>query len=865
MESANNKSHSAGRRKRRVIEDSDDNDNDADGASSARCKRSVIDAGTTEADDDASSQGSDTAISGPLPSSIELTERPDVAMLEELLVSPRLTYNDIAMLAAYARAARSGGGKVTVTYVRKGPGRLYPMRTVKHSSNPLVAVLLGDVAVNLSRRVRSALFGDTHVDVDIVNCQPRLLLALLNLGSSDIEPAKYAHLEEYVENRESVFAREGLDKGLAKKLVSIVLFGGSTTTFVEDTGFKGSLSPWWRRFVKEAKTLGKLVWEGAIDRSEQKQIKAYLASDAYKEAHPDRVDPDGTVKARYGARLAMVLQKRETDAVLRAILELRRREVPVESYQYDGFLVRNEWRAKVEEWMAECNTDEVEFVIKDFDEPLAPPPFHRFDPVAFELPADIEVGDVKEYQLRQQLRMERYIFKVMTPTGVVFVPDGPKSSHRDPRKIADCKVLFANVFVPLVKVKQGKDGPIKVVHRVPFFPWWLEQPSHRQYNDMQFRPPPLQLLDGHFNKWRGFKVGAAAGAAAGGDIGSFVDHCTVLMEGNAEWGEFLLDVLAHRVQRPGERTELALVFLGPQGTGKTGFFEHFCKALMYDHNYLITEKAEQITGKFHLLVEKILVLWEEAEDRDTLSAADRIKHLVTAEKEYTEKKGVDATLEIMCFLPIVAANHLGRRAINIEGSDRRFVVMKVDDSHIKKDPQYFEKLFSAKGGMGDPAFMRAVFDFLQKRDIFKYKNGRDWSKARPMSDTYDEMKRACADPMLSWFEDIAKAIEADEAFEGPYAARLDAILTQLADGETWSREFSASDVYPVYKEWLERHGYTVRLTEGDFRLKLGGVAGDGWLKKIKTSRGGFMRYKINTGDLVASLLSGEDEPSGAAS
>jgi hypothetical protein len=394
-----------------------------------------------------------------------------------------------------------------------------------------------------------------------------------------------------------------------------------------------------------------------------------------------------------------------------------------------------------------------------------------------------------------------------------------------------------------VKTKPGDKGPERVVESKPFFAWWLERADMRQYNDVQFRPPPLTLADGHYNMWRGFKIEEVVPRPV--DIKPFRDHCTVLMEDNPEWGEYLLDLLAHRVQRPGERTELALVLIGAQGTGKTTFFQRLCQALLHDHNYLITEKAEQITGKFHLLSEKILVLWEEAESQDTNNAADRIKHLTTAEDEYSEKKCKDARKHPMCFLPIITANHIGRKSVNIEATDRRWVVMRTGTAHLT-NPDYFSKLFSAKGGMGDPAFMRAVFDFLRARDISKYKNGRDWSKARPISETYKDLQQACAPPFQRWLDHVAEALANGED-------DVLGCLRPLDGAMAWSEEIKADDVFPAYTRWLQHNGYEYGVTLSAFQHALAALAVP-WCKKVKTSVGGLRRHKIDSTGMVLARL-----------
>ena len=214
---------------------------------------------------------------------ITLTEHPDVDKVHWVVGHPDVHDEDRRGLRDYARAAQSG--EVQVTYTRRGPGRPYPETTVRNAMTGLDDSI-GKVSTYQWRRVRATLFADSHIDVDIVNCHPRLLLALVK-GCDAIQPECYAHLTEYVRDRDAIFGREGLEKELAKKLVCTTLYGGGVARFRKDTGFAGELPPWWAAFVSEIKQMSKLVWRQAVAKEERKAITAYLNSDAYKEAHPN--------------------------------------------------------------------------------------------------------------------------------------------------------------------------------------------------------------------------------------------------------------------------------------------------------------------------------------------------------------------------------------------------------------------------------------------------------------------------------------------------------------------------------------------------------------------------------------------------
>ena len=92
---------------------------------------------------------------------ITLVEKPDMEKLRLALTHPSV--KDPAGLRKYYAVAKAGGGAVTVTYTQKTSGRLYPDRTAT-----------GVSSIVQQRSLRSTLFTDTLVDIDLVNCHPTL-------------------------------------------------------------------------------------------------------------------------------------------------------------------------------------------------------------------------------------------------------------------------------------------------------------------------------------------------------------------------------------------------------------------------------------------------------------------------------------------------------------------------------------------------------------------------------------------------------------------------------------------------------------------------------------------------------------------
>lgn len=739
-----------------------------------------------------------------------------------------LTHPDVkdpAGLRKYYTVAKAGGGAVTVTYTQKMSGRLYPDRAVTGASS-----------IVQQRQLRSTVHGDKLLDADLVDCHMTLTLIR---AQGALEPGEYALTELYVGDRSKVAASNGFPLKTAKKFVATVLYGGGVDAFRSDSGWGGEIPDFWHRLKDELGRLRKKIWEKTVPSDEQDEIDDYLASDEWKNSHPGKRPHDGT-------RLSILLHRDETKIVLGAIDDMKSLGIPVASYQYDGFQVPKTHEAQLRRWIGAQQTA-YRFALKPFGPGLPPQPFTPFSPTnagfawsAAKLKEDVESeGDadpIAATQARIMSNLELYTFKVMA-AGFMFAPDREAEPARlDSRSLS---MRLQNVTVPVWNEKT------KEIISKPVFEWWVKQRDMRQCNLMAFCPPPIKCQPDWYNTFRGFKAEDTAAPTGSFDPTLFVDHCRVVMEGNEAWGDFLLDLLAHRVQQPGKRTGICLVVIGPQGSGKSEFFTLFARGVFYNENVLVAEKSEQIAGKFNQLPGRLIVLWEEANGSDTAAGSDRMKHLITAGTEFVEQKCVDAAPHQMCFLLIITSNNA--KPVHIEVSDRRFVVVKMGADHMG-DGDYFTKLY---GAMEDPTYMRGLFDWLRARDISKYRNGRDWSRERPLTQTYRDIQSASKEPVDRWFDSVAAAAYDDSPFED-YGVGLAERMATIFNVGGNDAQASAHELGECFDHWRKQNRYGFAVAEKSFAMKLSSLCKDAidkaWISKTKT--GGVQKYTINTDRLI---------------
>jgi hypothetical protein len=196
--------------------------------------------------------------------------------------------------------------------------------------------------------------------------------------------------------------------------------------------------------------------------------------------------------------------------------------------------------------------------------------------------------------------------------------------------------------------------------------------------------------------------------------------------------EYVLNYLAHLIQKAGELPRTALVFKSEQGCGKGVFFEGFGNKILGERYLLSTANIDHILGRFPLIDQKLLVLMDETNGKDSFLANDKIKNFITAQKIPYEKKGVDIIEIRNCSRNIYFAN--GDYPIKIEQSDRRFVVAECSND-IKNNTEYFKKLIKA---FNTPYMVKSFALFLKNRNI----DGFDTTNDRPITKLYKEIQTA---------------------------------------------------------------------------------------------------------------------------
>jgi hypothetical protein len=160
-----------------------------------------------------------------------------------------------------------------------------------------------------------------------------------------------------------------------------------------------------------------------------------------------------------------------------------------------------------------------------------------------------------------------------------------------------------------------------------------------------------------------------------------------------------------------------------------------------------------------MINQKIIVLMDEANGKDSFLANDKIKGFITAPKVPYEKKGIDAVDIKNCARMIFFTNN--DFPVKIEQSDRRFVVSECS-SDVKNNTTYFKQLLNA---FNDNKLVWSFSQLLLNRNIAEWDPVND----RPITEIYKQIQKATIPSETRFFSQYSNFIFGEN--ESPYTGK----------------------------------------------------------------------------------------------
>ena len=242
----------------------------------------------------------------------------------------------------------------------------------------------------------------------------------------------------------------------------------------------------------------------------------------------------------------------------------------------------------------------------------------------------------------------------------------------------------------------------------------------KHYQGLEFAPSGNH--PDFLNLWKGWKV-----AAKQGDVSIFLELVDALCDSDEGSVKYMLDYLAHMVQIPEKKPEVAIVMRGPQGIGKGSLMKVIARLT---ENFKAITSSNSLAGQFsgHLM-DAFVVFADESVWGGDKQAEGRLKALITEEFVSIRALHKDE-IQVRSYHRLFFASNEDW-AVPVGEQDRRYFV--VDCSPRYKDQTAPGQFFHRFNNWLENGGTEAVLHFLLHRDISEF-NPRVFPKTQARVD-----------------------------------------------------------------------------------------------------------------------------------
>lgn len=177
-----------------------------------------------------------------------------------------------------------------------------------------------------------------------------------------------------------------------------------------------------------------------------------------------------------------------------------------------------------------------------------------------------------------------------------------------------------------------------------------------------------------------------------------------------------LDYLTIMFQKPEQMLPVPCLVSKENNTGKTTFLK-LLKAIYGENATVLGNKEFQMPFNAHYITKYLIMIDESFIEVDKKQEKERLKKLVTDDRQFLQYKGVDVG-EFDFFGKVIISSNDEDRLMKIDENEQRWFINKVRP-YKTEDPFLLDKMIAEI-----PAFL----GFLATREIFHPKESRAWFK-----------------------------------------------------------------------------------------------------------------------------------------
>lgn len=243
----------------------------------------------------------------------------------------------------------------------------------------------------------------------------------------------------------------------------------------------------------------------------------------------------------------------------------------------------------------------------------------------------------------------------------------------------------SHVFEDLSQFQHYFHHKPRVARKLAGSAWLSWSGKNYKPGGVGFYPVPDKCPDDVFNLYEGLALEPIEG-----DCTVYLNHLLqVVCAGNEEAYQYLIQWMAHIIQKPDEKPSVAIVMKSVPGTGKGTTVKPLLQILGQYAAHI--NGAGHISGRFNsILANKLLVFADEVTIHKP-SEADRLKAIISEPTFNLERKGIDAE-PMPNFARLIFASN-STQVLQAGIRERRYLVLEPSPEKAQSR-EYFDRLYS---------------------------------------------------------------------------------------------------------------------------------------------------------------------------
>jgi hypothetical protein len=287
-----------------------------------------------------------------------------------------------------------------------------------------------------------------------------------------------------------------------------------------------------------------------------------------------------------------------------------------------------------------------------------------------------------------------------------------------------------------------------------------------------------------------------------------------VVEGNEQYYELYVNWLSQHIKDPSNKMGISVILEGLQGSGKNLHLKPIAKIVGQRH-FLETSNIEDILGKHaEGVVNKLWVVLNELEGKDTLDFEGQLKSFVTEDTKTVDIKFMRPTEVHNYTNVIVTTNKKNCIRIDVMSGNRRWMAFRSTEKYAFKNLLYNKNQWKdIKDRFESPKFVVCLYHYLTKMiDGAKYKFGKI-----PQTEALKTLIRHSRPSYVFWLEEFLSErhityLTAKNSLDllRPNQVKINEVEKLKSFNDT------ATNLFSYYKIWAEQANEQHKLTKKQF-------------------------------------------------